>query len=156
MIEAVGHNHLGSFFTAVEELLAVDGLFVMQAITMPDSRYPTYVNSTDFLNTIIFPGGCCPSLSALLSNMATKSTLHLDNAVNFNLHYAETLRQWRVRFNTYSQKIKALGKFDDAFMRLWNMYLCQCEAAFYAQIINLQVLTFSRTGNSNLALRSFF
>ena len=38
MIEAVGHNHLGSFFRAVEYMLGKDGIFVMQAITMPDAR----------------------------------------------------------------------------------------------------------------------
>ena len=43
MIEAVGHNHLGSFFRAVEHLLAKDGIFVMQAITMPDARSLKYI-----------------------------------------------------------------------------------------------------------------
>ena len=99
MIEAVGHSHLPEYFRAVEKLLVTEGIFVMQAITMPDSRYPVYHKTADFLNTIIFPGGCCPSLSALLNAMATESTLHLENATNTNLHYAETLRQWRVRFN---------------------------------------------------------
>jgi len=149
MIEAVGHNHLHTFFRCVDQLLTTEGIFVMQAITMPDARYPVYHKSADFLNTIIFPGGCCPSLSALLTAMANESTLHLENAVNTNLHYAETLRQWRVRFNQAYPKVLALG-FDDSFMRLWNLYLAMCEAGFKAQIINLQMLTFSRTGNPNL------
>lgn len=149
MIEAVGHNYLGSFFTSVEKLLATEGIFVMQAITMPDSRYPAYVKSADFCNTIIFPGGCCPSLSALLEAMATNSTLHLESATNTNVHYAETLRQWRVRFNNNLPKVLALG-FDDAFIRLWNMYFCYCEAGFENQVINLQILTFSRPGNPNM------
>jgi cyclopropane-fatty-acyl-phospholipid synthase len=149
MIEAVGHNHLKSFFAAVDSLLDVEGIFVMQAITMPDARYPLYVKSADFLNTIIFPGGCCPSLGALLEAMSVSSTLHLENAVNMNLHYAETLRQWRYRFNRELPRVMELG-FDDAFIRLWNLYFCQCEAGFDAQIINLQILTFSRTGNPNM------
>lgn len=125
------------------------GIFVMQAITMPDSRYPTYVKTADFCNTIIFPGGCCPSLSALLTAMATNSTLHLENVVNSNLHYAETLRQWRIRFNSSIAAIYELG-FDDTFIRLWNLYLCYCEAGFNKQVLNLQVLTFSRTNNPNM------
>ena len=32
-------------------------------------------------------------------------------------------------------------------------YLCQCEAGFDAQIINLQILTFSRTGNPNMLIK---
>lgn len=55
MIEAVGHKYLPSFFSAVDALLALDGIFVMQAITMPDSRYPLYKKSADFCNTVIFP-----------------------------------------------------------------------------------------------------
>lgn len=149
MIEAVGHNHLSTFFRCVDKLLVTEGIFVMQAITMPDSRYPVYVKTADFLNTIIFPGGCCPSLSALLTAMANESTLHLEHVVNTNLHYAETLRQWRVRFNQAFPRVVELG-FDDSFMRLWNLYLAYCEAGFKSQIINLQILTFSRPGNPNM------
>jgi len=153
MIEAVGHNHLGSFFASVEDLLVADGLFVMQAITMPDSRYPVYVKSADFANTIIFPGGCCPSLSALLTAMSTFSTLHLETATNTNLHYAETLRRWRYRFHAEREAVRSLG-FDDAFNRLWMFYLCYCEAGFQKQVINLQILTFSRPGNVNMTAKN--
>lgn len=149
MIEAVGNNHLGSFFETVDTLLDTEGIFVMQAITMPDSRYPGYVKSADFCNTIIFPGGCCPSLSALLGAMAIKSTLHVENIININLHYAETLRHWRSRFNKAFPRVLELG-FDDTFIRLWNLYLCYCEAGFEAQVINLQIITFSRPGNPNM------
>lgn len=149
MIEAVGHNYLGSYFAAVEALLSVDGIFVMQAITMPDSRYPTYVKTADFIKTIIFPGGCCPSLAALLAAMGSYSTLHLENATNTNLHYAETLKRWRYRFNDNLARVLELG-FDDAFIRLWNLYLCYCEAGFERQVINLQILTFSRPCNPYL------
>lgn len=149
MIEAVGHNHLGSFFECVEDVLAIDGIFVMQAITMPDSRYPAYIKSADFANTIIFPGGCCPSVSALLTAMSEHSHLYLDNMTNTNLHYAETLRQWRKRFNDNLPRVLEIG-FDDTFIRLWNLYFCYCEAGFENQVINLNMLTFSRPGNPNM------
>ena len=149
MIEAVGHNYLPSFFECVDKLLHLEGIFVMQAICMPDARYPVYVKTADFINTIIFPGGCCPSLSALLNAMGKKSTLHLESVINVNLHYAETLRQWRLRFNAALPKVLELG-FDDAFIRLWNLYFCYCEAGFYAQVLNLQIITFSRPGNPNM------
>ncbi|KAJ1431998.1 Mycolic acid cyclopropane synthetase-domain-containing protein [Ochromonadaceae sp. CCMP2298] len=151
MIEAVGHNYLGSFFACMDSLLATDGKMVMQAITMPDSRYPAYVKSADFINTLIFPGGCCPSLSALLTAMAENSTMHMDSCCNSNLHYAETLRRWRYRFTAAVPKVRSLG-FDDTFIRLWTLYFCYCEAGFEAQVINLQMLTFSRPGNpANIA-----
>jgi len=152
MIEAVGHNHLGEFFCAVENLLRLEGIFVMQAISMPDSRYPVYHKSADLVNTIIFPGSCCPSISALLNAMALNSTLHLENINNLNLHYAETLRRWRYRFNENLPRVLELG-FDDSFIRLWNLYFCYCEAGFQSQALNLQMLTFSRPSNPNMTIK---
>jgi hypothetical protein len=38
----------------------------------------------------------------------------------------------------------------DAFIRLWNLYFCYCEAGFFAQVLNLQIITFSRPGNPNM------
>lgn len=55
-IEAVGHNYLGTFFASADALLAPGGVMVMQAITTPEHRYEEYIRSTDFINTIIFPG----------------------------------------------------------------------------------------------------
>ena len=49
-------------------------------------------------------------------------------------------------------RILELG-FDDAFIRLWNLYLCYCEAGFQSQSINLQMLTFSRPGNPNMIIK---
>ena len=81
--------------------------------------------------------------------MFKNSNLYLDNVTNTNVHYAETLRHWRIRFNDALPRILELG-FDDAFIRLWNLYLCYCEAGFENQVINLQMLTFSRPGNQYL------
>jgi len=149
MIEAVGHNHLGEFFAAIEKLLSADGIFVMQAITTPESRYQANVKSADFCNTVIFPGGCCPSLTALLDAMASNSSLYLDGLVNANMHYARTLLEWKRRFNSALPRIRGLG-FDYAFIRCWNLYLSYCEAGFQAQIMNLLFLTFSRPGKQNM------
>jgi cyclopropane fatty-acyl-phospholipid synthase-like methyltransferase len=38
MIEAVGLEHLGDFFWAVERVLKSNGVLVMEAITAPKSR----------------------------------------------------------------------------------------------------------------------
>jgi cyclopropane-fatty-acyl-phospholipid synthase len=85
--------------------------------------------------------------------MALNSTLHLDSCVNINRHYAETLRLWRLRFNANAAKVRALG-FDVEFERIWNLYLCMCEASFLHSTINLQQITFSRTSNANLFRKS--
>ena len=43
MIEAVGHSHLVEFFWAVEQVLAPNGILVMEAITTPECRYENYL-----------------------------------------------------------------------------------------------------------------
>ena len=149
MIEAVGHNHLGEFYWAVEQVLKEDGILVMEAITTPESRYETYLRSTDFINTIIFPGSCCPSLHALVDASYQWSTLTLEHIDNIGLHYAETLAEWRRRFNRNEKFVRKLG-FDDIFMRVWNYYLTYCEAGFDSQTMNCLILVFSRQGCNSL------
>ena len=145
MIEAVGHNHLGEFFWAVEQVLSPEGILVMEAITTPEARYETYLRSTDLINSIIFPGSCCPSLHALVDASYKCSTLTLEHIDNIGLHYAETLREWRRRFNANENVVRKLG-FDDVFLRVWNYYLTYCEAGFGSQTENCLILVFSRQG----------
>jgi cyclopropane-fatty-acyl-phospholipid synthase len=145
MIEAVGHEHLGEFFWVVEQVLAPDGILVMEAITTPEARYETYRRSTDFINTIIFPGSCCPSLHALMDAAYQQSSLTLEHIDNIGLHYAQTLAEWRRRFNASEKLVRQLG-FDDVFLRVWNYYLTYCEAGFHSQTENCLILVWSRPG----------
>lgn len=105
--------------------------------------------TTDFINTIIFPGSLCPSLHALIDASYQWSTLTLEHIDNIGLHYAETLREWRRRFNACESTVRTLG-FDDIFMRVWNYYLTYCEAGFDSQTENCLILVFSRPGCRSL------
>lgn len=149
MIEAVGHDHLVQFFWAVEQVLARDGVLVMEAITTTEERYENYLRSTDFINTIIFPGSCCPSLHALVDAAYKGSRLSLEHIDNIGLHYAQTLADWRRRFNSNEKFVRSLG-FDDIFLRAWNYYLSYCEAGFYARNVNCLILVFGRQGCKSL------
>ncbi|GKE62778.1 cyclopropane-fatty-acyl-phospholipid synthase, partial [Tanacetum coccineum] len=73
MLEAVGHEYMEEFFGCCESILADDGLFVLQFISIPDQRYDEYRRSSDFIKEYIFPGGCLPSLSRVTSAMAASS-----------------------------------------------------------------------------------
>ena len=151
MIEAVGANYFDSFMTSLDALLAPRGRIVLQAIMIPEGLYAAYVRSTDFINTVIFPGGCCPSLAALTASAAKHTQLNLVGVDSFGLHYAETLRRWRANFNAALEVVRALG-FDDDFIRTWNYYLTYCEAGFAAGALNLQVLTWARAGAGQVEL----
>lgn len=154
MVEAVDANYFGDFMAALDRLLAPNGVIVMQAIAIPEARFGEYLRTTDFINTIIFPGGALPCIAALTAAMMPRTNLILDTVDQFNLHYAETLRRWRANFNLAVDAgiVKPLG-FDDAFIRTWNCYFCYCEAGSATQTLGLQVLTFTRPNNSCTSLK---
>lgn len=150
MIEAVGINYFDTYFEALDTLLAPNGVIVIQAITIPESRFEAYASSTDFINTMIFPGGALPSVAAVMASIAKNTSLMLSSTEDFALHYAETLRRWRANFNAALEDVVRPLGFDDAFIRTWNYYLCYCEAGFATQTLGLHVLTFTRPHNTSL------
>jgi cyclopropane-fatty-acyl-phospholipid synthase len=143
MIEAVGYRHFDSYFRQCGQLLRPDGSFVLQAIVMPERGYHQYVRSVEFLQRYVFPGGCLPSLGAILDSVARTSDLRFVGAEDFAPHYAETLRRWRQAFQQRLADVRRLG-YSETFIRLWNYYLCYCEAAFEERHIGLLQIQFDK------------
>lgn len=143
MIEAVGHRHLPTFFAQCSRLLKPQGTMVLQAILMPEQRYEDYLKSVDFIQRYIFPGGCLPSVGSILEAVARRTDLHLVHAEDFAPHYAQTLREWRGRFEERLSEVLRLG-YDERFVRLWRYYLCYCEAAFEERCTRVMQLQFDK------------
>lgn len=149
MLEAVGHEYLGRYFATVDRLLAPDGVAVLQVITVPDQRYDAYRRGCDWIQRYIFPGGLCPSLTAICSAMTKSSSLFVQDAEDIGVHYARTLREWRYRFFDNLAAVRELG-FDEEFIRTWEYYLAYCEAGFAGRLLGTLQLVLSRPNNSNL------
>ncbi|XP_058094779.1 uncharacterized protein LOC131240519 isoform X2 [Magnolia sinica] len=146
MIEGVGHEYMEEFFGCCESVLAEDGLFVLQFISIPDERYDEYRRSSDFIKEYIFPGGCLPSLSRLTSAMAASSRLCVEHVENIGIHYYQTLIYWRNRFMANRSKILSLG-FDEKFIRTWEYYFVYSAAGFKTHTLGNYQIIFSRPGN---------
>jgi len=129
MIEAVGHEFLETYFGACSRLLAPDGAMLLQGITMPDHRYEAYRRSVDFIQRYVFPGSCLPSMTAICSAVSRSSDLRPAHLEDITPHYAETLRRWRAQFFDNIEQVRGQG-YSEAFIRLWEYYLCYCEAGF--------------------------
>ena len=129
MIEAVGQEFLGDYFSKIQSFLKDNGAALLQAITMPDQRYAQYLKGCDFIQRYIFPGSCVPSLGAINEAVRQRTDLKLVDLEDIAPHYAETLRRWRDNFNAHREEIRALG-YPERFIRLWNYYFCYCEAGF--------------------------
>lgn len=130
MIEAVGWKDFGTFFARCSDLLAPDGLMLLQAITIDDRAFHVEKgNRRSFMGTYVFPGGCLPSHDVIARCVARRTDMRTVGVQDITAHYAETLRHWRERFDARLADVAALG-YDERFQRLWNLYLAYCEAGF--------------------------
>ncbi len=135
MVEAVGRAYWPTYFQAVRRLLKPGGRACIQSIVIDDALFKRYINSTDFIQQYIFPGGCLPCPSEFRRE-ATSAGLQVVDEFAFGQDYAETLRRWRNSFQAKRPEILRLG-FDERFMHIWEFYLAYCEAAFDKANINL-------------------
>ena len=139
MIEAVGEQYWGNYFSTIYSRLKYGGKAHIQSITIKDELFDSYKTSTDFIQQYIFPGGMLLSPKNIKAQ-AVKSGLIVKDYFEFGLDYAETLRRWRADFFEKLEAVKAVG-FDDSFIKIWNFYYCYCEAGFMSRRIDVaQVL----------------
>ena len=129
MLEAIGEDQFPVYFEAIDRLLERGGKACVQTILVPDDRYDRYRSTPDWIERYIFPGCLIPSLGALTRASALRSSLQITEIEEIGVHYAETLRRWRLRFDSRIADVRALG-YDERFERTWLFYLTFCEAAF--------------------------
>ena len=139
MLEAVGAEYLATFFETCDRVLVDGGRLSLQSITFPDVAYDAQRRGANWIQTYIFPGGLCPSLSVI--ERATHGTRLLIRSVDdIGLHYARTLRAWRTRFLEQPEAVRTLG-FDERFIRTWEYYLALSEGGFATGIAqDLQIV----------------
>jgi len=135
MIEAVGQNYMQSYFKTIKGNLASSGTAAIQAITIDDSLFDRYKNKQDFIQKYIFPGGFLPSKNSLNKHISNNG-LTIKSYDSYANHYSSTLALWRSEFNKKWDQIKNQG-FDLTFKRMWEFYLCYCEAGFKSKNIDL-------------------
>ena len=123
MFEHVGKPHFQEFFDHAARLLADDGVMLLHAIGRHDPPGVTQ----PFIAKYIFPGGYIPSLSEVLPAIE-RAGLWVSDIEILRLHYAETLREWRRRFQARRSEVAEL--YDERFCRMWEFYLASSEAAF--------------------------
>jgi len=147
MIEAVGHEFLPAYFSAIDECLKPGGKASIQAISVPDARYESYRRGSDFIRERIFPGSNLVSLEEMERACRKGKTALVSAAEPFSVGkaYAKTLNEWRKRFAAHEKQIRAevstFGNgFDEKFIRQWHYYFAYCEVGFeVGHIDNWQV-----------------
>ena len=135
MVEAVGREYWPEYFRTVHRLLKPGGRACIQSIVIDDALWDRYINSTDFIQQYIFPGGCLPCPREFRRE-AVAAGFEVVDEMAFGGDYAETLRRWRDSFHGQRSQVLQLG-FDERFIRIWEFYLAYCEAAFDGKNIDV-------------------
>jgi cyclopropane-fatty-acyl-phospholipid synthase len=118
---------------------------LLQTITVDDQWFPRYHGTPDWIEKYIFPGGELASVGEVLKSLARTTTLSMYHADNLGTHYARTLRAWRSRFHRNLERVRGIG-VDDRFIRMWDLYLASCEAAFLERHTGLFQLLLVKNG----------
>jgi cyclopropane-fatty-acyl-phospholipid synthase len=123
MFEHVGKARFDEFFGHAHRLLKDDGVMLLHAI----GRSGGYGYTNPWVAKYIFPGGYIPAVSEVLE-VVERHGLYVTDVEILRLHYADTLKAWRQRFNARRDEARAL--YDERFCRMWDFYLAGSEASF--------------------------
>ena len=140
MVEAVGQRYWPAYVQAIHRLLKPGGRAAIQYILIDDAIFESYARGADFIQTYIFPGGMLMSESRFRA-LAQEQGLEWRDVRRFGLHYAETLRRWRERFDRAIDEGRLPPAFDQHFVALWRYYLMYCEGGFRGGTIDVAQVT---------------
>jgi cyclopropane-fatty-acyl-phospholipid synthase len=141
MFEHVGVAGYDEYFNHASRLLKDDGVMLLHAIGR--SSIPGTTNP--WVQKYIFPGAYVPSVSEVMASIERSGLLVTDVEI-LRLHYAETLKHWRERFNAHRDEIRAM--YDERFCRMWEFYLASSEASF--RIYNHMIFQFQLTKSQDV------
>jgi cyclopropane-fatty-acyl-phospholipid synthase len=122
MLEHVGAPNLRAYFETVRRLLPEDGVALVH--TIGRMTPPSITNG--FTQRYIFPGSHVPSVSEV-AKAVEDAGLWMSDIEILRLHYAETLRHWRMRFLADPE---IAARYEARFRRMWEYYLAAGELAF--------------------------
>jgi cyclopropane-fatty-acyl-phospholipid synthase len=145
MIEAVDWRLYDEFFATIARSLRPDGIVAIQAITVPDREFEHAKRWQDFIKQRIFPGGCLPSIGAMVDTTKRVTDLSVIDLRDIGRHYVTTLRAWREGLDSRLEAARSLG-LSESFLRMWRYYFAYCEAGFAERKISDVQLVLARPG----------
>jgi cyclopropane-fatty-acyl-phospholipid synthase len=140
MAEAVGEEYWPLYLDSIARVLKRGRRAALQLISIREALFESYAANADFIQTYIFPGGMLVS-EARFAALAGRAGLSWQDRRGYGLHYAETLRRWRLRYEAAVAEGKLPSGFDDRFHRLWRYYLMYCEGGFRGGGIDVAQVT---------------
>jgi len=143
MVEAVGEEYWPAYLGTIARLLKPGGRAALQLISIRDDLFDRYAASSDFIQTYVFPGGMLVG-EARFRAIAEAAGLEWRDRRGYGLHYAETLKRWRARYEQAVAAGRLPAGFDEPFHDLWRYYLMYCEGGFRGGGIDVAQVTLVR------------
>jgi cyclopropane fatty-acyl-phospholipid synthase-like methyltransferase len=141
MVEHVGVKNLVTFYEQVRDLLADEGIFLLQWTGLRRGLRPEDLIWGLFMNKYVFPGAdasLCPS--AMLKAME-KAGWETHSVENVSIHYGWTIKRWHD--NWMSNKAAIVKTYGERWFRIWNFFLVwsviiaeQGNAACFQVVLN--------------------
>lgn len=144
MVEHVGRENYQTFLDCVNKVLKPGGVFLLHFISSL-KEHP----GDPWIKKYIFPGGVIPSLREILT-CAAEDDFHTIDVENLRLHYTRTLLCWQKNYREHLDEVRK--KFDEHFVRMWDLYLASCAATFHNGIIDLHQVLFTKGINNELPM----
>lgn len=148
MLEHVGRENYQLFCDSAASVLKEGGLFLLHFISQIKE-----VEGSGWMQKYIFPGGVIPSLREMVTAVANDD-LHVLDIENLRMHYNKTLLCWDKNYHEHLDVIKNM--FDERFIRMWDLYLAGCAAAFYVGNIELHQILVSKGINNDLPITRWY
>ncbi len=142
MLEHVGVAHYAELGEVIRGCLKPAGRGLLHSI---GRNRPGPMNA--WIEKRIFPGAYPPSLREMMQIFEPRRFSVLD-VENLRLHYSKTLELWLRAFETVSGQ--AARMFDEAFVRMWRLYLAGSIAAFNVGDLQLFQVVFAPNGNNDV------
>ena len=141
MLEHVGYKNFKTYMECIHRLLKDDGICLIHSIGNSVTRKAT----DPWIDKYIFPNGLLPSAKQIVN--ATIEPMVVEDWHNFGESYDKTLCAWYERFVLAWPELKASGKYDDRFFRMWEYYLLSCAGNFRSnQRAQLWQIVLSKSG----------
>jgi cyclopropane-fatty-acyl-phospholipid synthase len=91
------------------------------------------------------------SIAQVAETIKTDTDLSLVDLEDITVHYARTLKAWRLKFLKELDKVKKIG-FSNEFINIWEFYFVYCEAGFLERNIGDYQFVFSKPSRSNIQI----
>ena len=144
MLEHVGRDNYDLFFKNVDSVLKNKGEVLLHFISsLKESPGDPWIKK------YIFPGGVIPSLREII-NISSNYKFYTLDIESLRRDYNKTLLCWCDNFNNNIEKIEKM--FDEKFIRMWELYLTSCAAAFNNGVVDIHQVLFTKGINNEIPL----